>query len=109
MGKRGRPMKSPFADLDEEFKEAVAAMSVEDIKKRVAEVALNLDQLLEAKKGDQDLIDKMEAAKTAGAVYREGTKMSRLKIRYAVTILDARGVKVSVSFGNGTKTELKAS
>jgi len=83
--------KDPFASLDAEFKDGVANMPIEDIKKRVAEIALELDRLMEAKKKDQDLEEKLEAAKDAGAVYREGQKSAKLRIRYAQTILEARG------------------
>ena len=89
---RGRPEKGRFDALDQDFKEALSAAPVDEIKKRVAEIALDLDRLLEAKKADQDLAEKLEAAKDAGAVYRDGTKMARLKIRYAQTLLEARGI-----------------
>jgi len=80
----------PFSDLDKDFKEAIAAMPVDEIKKRVAEVALELDKLMQAKKADGDLAEKLLAAKEAGAIYREGQKGAKLRIRYAQTILSAR-------------------
>lgn len=82
--------KDPFASLDEEFKAAVPTMTSEDIKRRVADIALELDRLLEAKKEDQDLQKKLEAAKEAGAIYREGQKGARLRIRFAQTVLQGR-------------------
>jgi hypothetical protein len=86
-----RQKKDPFDALEPEFKDAIAGMSIEDIKKRVAEIALTLSQLLEAKKADEDLQEKMAVAKMAGAVYREGQKMASLRIRYSQSIIEARG------------------
>lgn len=83
--------KSPFADLDQEYKDTLAAMQDEDIKKRVSEVSLNEHENREAKKKDQDLKDKVAAVKFAGAQYAEATKMNRLRIAYAHFILESRG------------------
>jgi predicted carbohydrate-binding protein with CBM5 and CBM33 domain len=91
MAKRGRPAKSPFADLDLEFKDAIASMSTEDINKRIAEVAKNQEENLKAMKEDQQLAEAKAAAASAGAGYKEATKMNRLRVRYAMEILGARG------------------
>ena len=88
---RGRKSKDPFDALDNGVKDALTSMSIEEVKKRVAEIALDLDRLMEAKKADQDLAEKTEAAKFAGEVYREGSKDARLRIRYANVVLTARG------------------
>jgi hypothetical protein len=88
---RGRPKKNRFDDLPAEWKDAVDGMTPEEIKNRVAEVALELEKLMEAKKLDQDLADKVLAAKDAGAVYREGKKAAQLRISYAQQLLEARG------------------
>lgn len=83
--------KSPFADLDSEFKTAIEGMTDEDIKKKVSEVSLNEHENRAAKKADQDLKQKQEAVKYAGAQYSEATKMNRLRIAYAYFLLEARG------------------
>lgn len=87
----GRKKKAPFADLDQDFKDTVASMSDEEIKKRCAEVALAEHENREAKKADTDLAEKLGAAKFAGEQYREATKMNKLRIAYAHFILEARG------------------
>jgi len=88
---RGRKKGNPFDSLDADWKSNVENMRSDEIKVRVAEIALELDRLMEAKKEDQDLKEKTEAAKEAGRVYREGKKGAELRIRYAQTILEARG------------------
>jgi len=88
---RGFQKKSPFADLDSDFKTSIDSMSEEDIKRRVSEVAINEHENRAAKKKDQDLADKMAAVKFAGEQYREATKMNKLRIAYAHFILEARG------------------
>ncbi len=83
--------KNPFADLDQEYKDNIANMQDEEIKKRVSEIAIAEHENREAKKKDQDLKDKQEAVKFAAAQYVEGTKMNRLRIAYAHFILESRG------------------
>lgn len=88
---RGFKKKVPFADLDQDFKDTIANMTDEDIRKRCAEVALNEHENRENKKKDLDLKEKQEAAKFAGAQYAEATKMNKLRIAYAHFILESRG------------------
>ena len=88
---RGFKKKSPFADLDAEFKETIDNMSEEDIKRRISEVAIAEHENREAKKKDEDLAEKVAAVKFAGEAYREATKMNKLRIAYAHFILEARG------------------
>lgn len=91
MGRRGFSKKSPFSDLDQEYKDTVANLDEIEIKKRISEVALNEHENREAKKADQDLKEKLSAAKFAGAQYSEATKMNRLRIAYAHFILESKG------------------
>lgn len=91
MARRGFAKKAPFADLDQDFKDTVANMSEEEIRKRISEVALNEHENREAKKKDMDLKEKQSAAKFAGAQYVEATKMNKLRIAYAHFILEGRG------------------
>ncbi len=83
--------KEPFAAVPEEFKSAAEAMSRDDIKKKVAEIALNHVELMKAKKDDGDLMEKRETFKEAGAIYREGSKANKLKIEYLKAMLDSKG------------------
>jgi len=83
--------KDPFIDVPEEFKDAVVGMSVEQIKQRIAQVALDQVVLMQAKKEDGDLLEKRELYKEAGAMYREGTKLNRVKIEYCKQTIDGKG------------------
>jgi hypothetical protein len=83
--------KNPFEDLDPEFKETVEAMSDEDIKKKISEVAINEHENRSAMKADMDLAEKKEIAKLAGEQYAEATKANRLRISYAYAVLESRG------------------
>lgn len=83
--------KDPFESIPEEFKDAVAGMSVDEIKQRIAQVALDQVELMKAKKEDQDLFEKKEAYKEAGALYREGTKLNKTKIEYCKMMIDSKG------------------
>lgn len=87
----GRQKKNKFDDLDADFKSGVENMSDEDICARVAQIALDNEQLLKSKENDEDLKEKIQIAKEAGAVYREGVKMNRVRIQYAQMILESRG------------------
>lgn len=86
-----RADKDPFEVVPEEFKDAVMGMSVEEIKQRIAQVALDQVELMKAKKEDQDLLEKRETYKEAGALYREGSKMNKTKIEYCKMAIDSKG------------------
>lgn len=87
----GRQKKNKFDDLDADFKSVVENMSDESIRDKVAQIALDTEELLKAKEDDEDLKEKVQIAKEAGAVYREGVKMNRVRIQYAQMILESRG------------------
>lgn len=91
MAKRGRPKKDQFSELDDDFKNALQAMGPEEIRKKIAEVAMNDEALKKAKDDDQDLRTKGEEYKVAGAVYREGNKANRLRIKFAMLVLEGKG------------------
>lgn len=83
--------KDPFEDLDTDFKEAVAGMANDEIRERIAKVALDQMELMEAKKQDQDLTDKKEAYSEANAIYRDGTKMNKLRMEFCKRVLGDKG------------------
>lgn len=94
----GRPKKDKFADLDDDFKDNVAAKSEVEIRDLIAKTSLDQAALMEAKDLDMDFKMAKETAKEAGAVYREGTKANKLRIAFARQVLNGRG-KDSGSFG----------
>lgn len=83
--------KDEFEDLPGEFKEAIAGMDEAEIRDRIAKISLDNAALMEAKEQDDDLKIKKEIAKEAGAVYREGAKANKLKIKYARRVLGDKG------------------
>lgn len=87
----GRKKKNEYDDLDSDFKSLVENMKDEEIRSKIAEVAMNQVELMKAKTADQDLAEKKTAAKMAGEMYRDGSKMNRLRIEYARQILENRG------------------
>ncbi len=87
----GRSKKDPFEDLDSVFKDSVANMSELEIRQKISSVALNQVALLEAKEGDDDYQTKKEVAKEAGAVYREGTVMNKVRIAFCKRVLSDKG------------------
>ncbi len=87
----GRPKKGKFDDLDQDFKDRVNGANQEQIREIICKVALDQGALIELKEEDQDLAEKKEAYSTAGAFYREGTKMNKLRTKYARTMLGEKG------------------
>lgn len=83
--------KDKFDDLSPEFRDSVAAMNRKDIRERIAQIALDNQALLEEKEKDTDFQKAREQAKEAGAIYREGIKINKLKIAYAKRCLDDKG------------------
>jgi hypothetical protein len=73
--------KDPFEVVPEEFRDAIAGMSPVEIKQRIAQVALDQVELMNLKKDDQDLQEKREVFKEAGAVYREGGRVLQVYVR----------------------------
>jgi len=84
-------MKDPFAALDSDFKDNVAKMSEERIRDLIAKVSLDQVNLMNAKDEDLDLIQKRQAASDAGAIYREGTKMNKIRILFCHRALEDGG------------------
>lgn len=83
--------KDQFDDIEEEFKDAVAGMTTDEIRSQIVKVSLNQMELMEAKKQDQDLADKREAFNEASAIYREGSKQNRLKLEFCKRVLGDKG------------------
>jgi hypothetical protein len=91
MRPRGRPKKDKFADLDSDFKDAAASMSEAEIRKRLSEIALNQVELVNAKEVDDDLKAAKFRAREAGAIYREGSKMNKLRTEFLHRVLGDAG------------------
>lgn len=83
--------KDPFAYLSEDFRSSVDAQSRDDIKRTICQVTLDQLELEAAQKADEDYQTLKEQFKEAGAIYREGNKMNKLKIQYAKQSLEGKG------------------
>ena len=91
MGRPKGPAKDPFADLSVEFKDAIVGSTVEEINKRIAELAKNEEENKSTMKLDQDLTEKKEAVKFASESYREATKAYKLAMSYIMQVLGDKG------------------
>jgi len=92
----GRPKKNagpknPFADLDSDWREAVAGLDRTEIESRIAAVAIADSDLRKMKKEDMHLKECAETYKEAGEQYREGFKMNKLKIEFLKQALNDKG------------------
>jgi hypothetical protein len=74
--------KDKFADIPEEFKDAVAGMNEAEVRDRIAQVSLDNAALQAAKALDMDYKAARDQARVAGAVYRDGAKANKLKIEF---------------------------
>jgi hypothetical protein len=79
--------KDPFEGLDREWMDAVVGSSVDDINKRIAELAKAEEENKAAMKADEDLAEKKEAVKFASESYRENTKGYKLRMRWIMQVL----------------------
>jgi hypothetical protein len=93
MAKRGRVKKDkdPYEGLNPEFKVAVEQGTDEEIRAKLAEVALDQQRLLDLQDKDTDYKQKKEALKIAGELYRDGKKQHKLKVKFAMRVLQSRG------------------
>ncbi len=73
--------KDPFKDLSGMFKDAIRGMSPEEIRERIAQMALDHNLLMKAKKGDKDLAERKLAVEKAGEKYKDGSQMNGLKFK----------------------------
>jgi hypothetical protein len=91
--KKPKADKDPFANLDEDFKDAILQGTEESVRSAASKVALDQEELMAAKENDQDLKEAMAAASVAGSVYRDGTKMNKLRIKFIRSVLKSRGLE----------------
>jgi|LauGreDrversion4_2_1035121.scaffolds.fasta_scaffold1708774_2 hypothetical protein len=93
MPKKMKAEKDPFANLDSDFKDAILQGEETAVRAAASKVALDQEELMSAKEGDEDLKQAMAAASVASAVYREGTKMNKLRIKFIRSVLKSRGLE----------------
>ena len=92
--KRGRPKGAKSDNLTQEFKNAVAAMSTEELKERVVTVSQYEEEVKTSMRNDVALQDAKELAKDLSAPYRETLKTLGAQRSYVVLTLEERGQPV---------------
>lgn len=80
-----------------EFKDSADAASVEDLKKIVVECEGNIYTVEKAMAEDEKLNAAKELVKEHSADYREGIKAQTAKIKYALFLLEGKGVDFDVA------------
>lgn len=83
--------KDPYKNLDPAFKNRVEAMSDNEIRAKVSEVALYRQARLESLKNDPEVEQAKDSLSLLTADYKADVKASDLKIRFAKEILERRG------------------
>lgn len=89
--RRGRPAISLEDKLPREWVDAVAAMSVEDLKNEVAKVANDESVNQRNKEDDQQLAEAKAAHDDAGAQYKEASKENKNKVALLLRVLGDKG------------------
>lgn len=74
------------------LKEKLDAMPKEELKAFIGQITLNEMENQKQKKEDKDLEEKVKAAKSAGAKYKDVTKANKTKVEYAKYLLEGQGV-----------------
>lgn len=90
-GFKKKSAEDTLKELDSDLAASLPGMSDDELNAKIAETAKNDVALRQAKKDDQDLKEKQEAAKEANATYSDGAKRNRAIIEVARSILVARG------------------
>lgn len=89
-----RKKKSVFdklKELDPAFLDEVVALDSDNMGKKIVELAKYQSQIEEAKKQDVDLSRILEQKRVAEEVYVQGIKVNKMKIKFLVQTLEARG------------------
>jgi hypothetical protein len=89
---RDDKLEKKFVDkLPEDWRTRVQAMSNEELKALVIEVANNENENQKKKEEDIELQDAKEAYAAAGAEYKEATSLNKLRIKYVLRELNRNG------------------
>ena len=83
--------KDPFEKLDKEYKTGIESASDEDIRKKISEAAIYRAERVETMKKDPALKELREKLNFEASDYKDEIKGADLRIKYAMSILEARG------------------
>ena len=94
----GRPALSPeakeakkFATLPVEWKDAIASMTVDQIRGEIAKVAHDESENQKNKQDDQHLAEKKAEKEEAEAQYKEASDANKNKMKFALRVLEDKG------------------
>lgn len=90
-GNSDEKLLKKFEKIDEDWRDRVSAQSVDELRATLVEVTKNEALNQETKEQDTDLASCKEAYDTAVGPYKDGTAMNKLKIKYALRCLKAKG------------------
>lgn len=90
MSKSKKSLEQVIREEYPEFAEAIDAATAADMDNRLAELAKNHEQVVEAKDADDGLAAAREEANNLAAPYNDSLKLIRLKSRYIIKILKER-------------------
>ena len=85
--------KDRFSQLEPDFKAEIEVLDKKDIDTKIAGWAKLIEATSEEMKKDDELLAKRESARLACAPYYMDIKMAKLRIAFAMRILDDRGTK----------------
>ena len=77
-----------------EFKENADAASTDDLKKIIVQCEGNIYTIDKEKDDDQKLNAAKEMVKEYGAPYRDAIKVQTAKVKYALFLLEGKGVQL---------------
>lgn len=77
-----------------EFKDIADASSVDDLKKIIVTCEGNISLVEKEKEEDTKLAGAKDLAKEFAAPYRDAMKMQTAKIKYAIFLLEGKGVEL---------------
>lgn len=91
--------KDKFDALNDTFKDSVNAAQSEELRARLAKIALAQVSLNEAKNTDEKLSEAVDIVKELSAPYRDELKELKLQTEYLYRVLSDRGEDVQ-AFGS---------
>jgi len=91
--KKPKTIEGRLMEIDKSFVEEVRLATVESIKERMIKLDRYESELEAARKDDQDLASKKEAARVANQTYSEPLATIKLKRAFSLQVLTEKGSK----------------
>lgn len=74
-----------------EFAQEAATLSADDLSGRLAQFAIDFDEVEKAKEADEELENTRKKLSELGAPYKDSKKALRLKSKYIISLLKEKG------------------